>query len=196
MHIGALWASVWQAIASSITDFTFKFWRDVECNNKKRKLVRGHSHCWILLLLGGFCYEFQLLLLLIVLLLFCSRLNIYFLRCQNFISSGLYFLNFCVLLFFFLGPAIPVGVDVQVESLDSISEVDMVSVTEGLRLDWTVGNHLVLNLLRVGWDRAGCLGLWLLDLNSSLDGDSCLLGTLFEVNLLAITSTDLIFSSL
>lgn len=28
---------------------------------------------------------------------------------------------------FFAGPAIPVGVDVQVESLDSISEVDMVS---------------------------------------------------------------------
>lgn len=27
----------------------------------------------------------------------------------------------------FAGPAIPVGVDVQVESLDSISEVDMVS---------------------------------------------------------------------
>lgn len=27
---------------------------------------------------------------------------------------------------FFAGPAIPVGVDVQVESLDSISEVDMV----------------------------------------------------------------------
>ena len=28
-----------------------------------------------------------------------------------------------------LGPAIPVGVDVQVESLDSISEVDMVRNT-------------------------------------------------------------------
>lgn len=27
------------------------------------------------------------------------------------------------------GPAIPVGVDVQVESLDSISEVDMVSAS-------------------------------------------------------------------
>lgn len=27
------------------------------------------------------------------------------------------------------GPAIPVGVDVQVESLDSISEVDMVSTS-------------------------------------------------------------------
>lgn len=38
----------------------------------------------------------------------------------------------CVWFFFvfFLGPAIPVGVDVQVESLDSISEVDMVSITE------------------------------------------------------------------
>lgn len=29
----------------------------------------------------------------------------------------------------FAGPAIPVGVDVQVESLDSISEVDMVSAS-------------------------------------------------------------------
>lgn len=37
----------------------------------------------------------------------------------------------CQLLFFSLGPAIPVGVDVQVESLDSISEVDMVRVTGG-----------------------------------------------------------------
>lgn len=36
----------------------------------------------------------------------------------------------CVFFVFFLGPAIPVGVDVQVESLDSISEVDMVSITE------------------------------------------------------------------
>lgn len=40
----------------------------------------------------------------------------------------------CVFFCFFLGPAIPVGVDVQVESLDSISEVDMVSITEGY---WT-----------------------------------------------------------
>lgn len=31
-----------------------------------------------------------------------------------------------VVLMGFSGPAIPVGVDVQVESLDSISEVDMV----------------------------------------------------------------------
>lgn len=45
--------------------------------------------------------------------------------------------------FFPLGPAIPVGVDVQVESLDSISEVDMVRVTEGLRSDGTSGDHVV-----------------------------------------------------
>lgn len=31
---------------------------------------------------------------------------------------------------FFSGPPIPVGVDVQVESIDTISEVDMVSMTE------------------------------------------------------------------
>ncbi len=30
------------------------------------------------------------------------------------------------MLWFFAGPAVPVGVDVQVESLDRISEVDMV----------------------------------------------------------------------
>jgi len=43
--------------------------------------------------------------------------------------------------FFPPGPAIPVGVDVQVESLDSISEVDMVRVTEELRSDGTSGDH-------------------------------------------------------
>lgn len=32
-----------------------------------------------------------------------------------------------IIYFCLAGPAIPVGVDVQVESLDSISEVDMVS---------------------------------------------------------------------
>lgn len=37
-------------------------------------------------------------------------------------------------LFFIAGPAIPVGVDVQVESLDSISEVDMVSQTFYFRI--------------------------------------------------------------
>lgn len=34
------------------------------------------------------------------------------------------YINGCVAL---AGPAVPVGVDVQVESLDAISEVDMVS---------------------------------------------------------------------
>lgn len=37
-------------------------------------------------------------------------------------------------LFFIAGPAIPVGVDVQVESLDSISEVDMVRQTFYFRI--------------------------------------------------------------
>lgn len=32
------------------------------------------------------------------------------------------------ILYVYPGPSIPVGVDVQVESLDSISEVDMVSI--------------------------------------------------------------------
>lgn len=35
-------------------------------------------------------------------------------------------IHLCKLLYIFLGPAVPVGVDVQVESLDAISEVDMV----------------------------------------------------------------------
>lgn len=42
------------------------------------------------------------------------------------------------LFFFPLGPAIPVGVDVQVESLDSISEVDMVRVTDRTSGDKTL----------------------------------------------------------
>lgn len=38
------------------------------------------------------------------------------------------YFHICLLMIYFClaGPAIPVGVDVQVESLDSISEVDMV----------------------------------------------------------------------
>lgn len=52
------------------------------------------------------------------------------------------------------GPAIPVGVDVQVESLDSISEVDMVCRT--------LGGSLQCGILRpgfyenLGWQ--GCTG--------------------------------------
>lgn len=43
-------------------------------------------------------------------------------------STLLYYrlMHLCDLLHIFLGPAVPVGVDVQVESLDAISEVDMV----------------------------------------------------------------------
>jgi len=40
---------------------------------------------------------------------------------------------------FFSGPAVPVGVDVQVESLDSISEVDM--VRSGIVMDYSAISH-------------------------------------------------------
>lgn len=46
------------------------------------------------------------------------------------------------------GPAIPVGVDVQVESLDSISEVDMV----GTAPDWLQGGITLLK----PWEPLGC----------------------------------------
>lgn len=46
------------------------------------------------------------------------------------------------------GPAVPVGVDVQVESLDAISEVDMVSLGQNSDTSWTprsgVSNRLDL----------------------------------------------------
>lgn len=40
-----------------------------------------------------------------------------------------------ICLFISEGPAVPVGVDVQVESLDSISEVDMVSILNALNVN-------------------------------------------------------------
>lgn len=61
----------------------------------------------------------------------------YFLKFNDFFSlfaavqyNGAYkdiFINTLWECFFLAGPPIPVGVDVQVESLDTISEVDMVS---------------------------------------------------------------------
>lgn len=63
--------------------------------------------------------------------------------------------TFSTLNFFPLGPAIPVGVDVQVESLDSISEVDMVRVTQDLRSDGTSGAHVAQTPLGAGLARAG-----------------------------------------
>lgn len=41
-------------------------------------------------------------------------------------------MNLCKLLHIFQGPAVSVGVDVQVESLDAISEVDMVCLEHTL----------------------------------------------------------------
>lgn len=46
-------------------------------------------------------------------------------------------MHLCKLLLILLGPAVPVGVDVQVESLDAISEVDMVC------LDQTVSKYFM-----------------------------------------------------
>lgn len=44
------------------------------------------------------------------------------------------YINSCIAL---SGPAVPVGVDVQVESLDAISEVDMVSFGQKLYITST-----------------------------------------------------------
>ena len=51
-----------------------------------------------------------------------------------------------MLMYLSLGPAVPVGVDVQVESLDAISEVDMVclerAVSKTFTALWSVNNQL------------------------------------------------------
>lgn len=94
---------------------------------------------------------------------------------DSFVSLGLYFDN---PFFFPLGPAIPVGVDVQVESLDSISEVDMVRVT-----DRTSGDQ----------NSSGYLGLCPWGLNTAKDKHSTASKGRFrfDLNLPIVTSIDL-----